>query len=473
MDRTRAHVYVDGRVQGVYYRATAREMACTVDVHGYVRNLEDGRVEAVFEGAKEAVERMVAWCEEGSINAEVKDIDVTYGSPSDLAGFEVEPENGGETIREAIGIPGDGYHERGITQAGKDVLKRLLNSVPHPYDRRLIEKIVHMNKGWHTSSSSSLSRPHHLWIHWQGFDEELYYLYGFAHGTDPSRYLSDYSRRCAKIVSEKAPVLTDKELFYNYLCVRGLEAYVPRQLGYIQHGEFITGAGRTLEATIEQEQRVIVKEVTGGGGASVYVGTHTASGATLLGNDDRTYEIDELLPELDRSVVTEYCEQAAFLDRIFSRSANTIRALAMNPDDGDPFIPAAVQRIGSDRSAPLDSFSQYGLAAQIDLASGALSAAAQRSDRGVTWCSEHPETGADIEGVTIPGWDRITDQLVEIMDRQPELKYVGWDLIVTDPGEFVIIEGNHYPNPRSNQVHEPLLKDARTRRFYRSNGVPV
>jgi acylphosphatase len=89
MVRTRAHVYVTGRVQGVYYRASTRERAREVGVDGWVRNLADGRVEAVFEGSAEAVGSMVEWCHEGSARARVDDVDVEYEDPEGLDGFEV------------------------------------------------------------------------------------------------------------------------------------------------------------------------------------------------------------------------------------------------------------------------------------------------------------------------------------------------------------------------------------------------
>jgi len=88
-DRTRAHVYVSGRVQGVYYRATTRDTAQEAGVCGWVRNLDDGRVEAVFEGPESAVEEMVAWCETGSRAASVDAVDATYEEPEGLDGFEV------------------------------------------------------------------------------------------------------------------------------------------------------------------------------------------------------------------------------------------------------------------------------------------------------------------------------------------------------------------------------------------------
>jgi acylphosphatase len=88
-ERTRAHVYVSGKVQGVYFRATTRDEAQKRGVDGWVRNLDDGRVEAVFEGPEEAVEEMVAFCREGSSAARVEDVEVTYGGPQGEEGFRV------------------------------------------------------------------------------------------------------------------------------------------------------------------------------------------------------------------------------------------------------------------------------------------------------------------------------------------------------------------------------------------------
>jgi acylphosphatase len=88
-DRIGAHVYVSGRVQGVYYRTTTRETARERGVDGWVKNLEDGRVEAVFEGPEDDVEAMVEWCHTGSPNARVDDVSVEYGEPSGLDGFEI------------------------------------------------------------------------------------------------------------------------------------------------------------------------------------------------------------------------------------------------------------------------------------------------------------------------------------------------------------------------------------------------
>lgn len=87
--RTRAHVFVSGKVQGVYFRATTRDEARALGVDGWVRNLDDGRVEAVFEGPESDVEAMVSFCHEGSDAATVEDVEVSYGEPEGEEGFRV------------------------------------------------------------------------------------------------------------------------------------------------------------------------------------------------------------------------------------------------------------------------------------------------------------------------------------------------------------------------------------------------
>ncbi|MEV4517641.1 acylphosphatase [Dactylosporangium sp. NPDC049525] len=85
----RRRVLVSGRVQGVYYRDTCRRVAAGAGVGGWVRNLADGRVEAVFEGPPEAVERLVAWTWHGPSAAAVTDVEVHEETPEGLAVFAI------------------------------------------------------------------------------------------------------------------------------------------------------------------------------------------------------------------------------------------------------------------------------------------------------------------------------------------------------------------------------------------------
>ncbi|HTP27985.1 MAG TPA: acylphosphatase [Anaeromyxobacteraceae bacterium] len=87
----RAHLLICGRVQGVGFRfSTIREAARIGALDGWVRNLLDGRVEAVAEGERRRVERFVAWCHQGPRHAMVEKVDVSWeAARGDLPPFDI------------------------------------------------------------------------------------------------------------------------------------------------------------------------------------------------------------------------------------------------------------------------------------------------------------------------------------------------------------------------------------------------
>lgn len=85
----RRHVWIRGAVQGVWFRQSTRRVAEGLGVSGWVRNLPDGRVEAVFEGDAQAVERALAFAREGPPRARVLGVEVQEEEPTGATGFEV------------------------------------------------------------------------------------------------------------------------------------------------------------------------------------------------------------------------------------------------------------------------------------------------------------------------------------------------------------------------------------------------
>jgi acylphosphatase len=88
-DLIRYRVLVSGRVQGVFFRGTCRRLAQENDVSGWVRNLPDGRVEAVFEGSPENVARLVDWSRHGPRLALVENIGIHPEPPEGLPDFQI------------------------------------------------------------------------------------------------------------------------------------------------------------------------------------------------------------------------------------------------------------------------------------------------------------------------------------------------------------------------------------------------
>ncbi len=85
----RRHVTVHGRVQGVFFRDSTRERAEAHGVSGWARNMPDGSVEAVLEGAPEAVERVVRFLGSGPPSADVEGVEVDEEEPQGLSGFSI------------------------------------------------------------------------------------------------------------------------------------------------------------------------------------------------------------------------------------------------------------------------------------------------------------------------------------------------------------------------------------------------
>lgn len=85
----RVHVIIYGRVQGVWFRAHTKEIADKLGIKGWVRNLPDGSVEAVFEGNEKSIEEMIKWCHQGPPLARVDRVEINYEEPKGERNFEI------------------------------------------------------------------------------------------------------------------------------------------------------------------------------------------------------------------------------------------------------------------------------------------------------------------------------------------------------------------------------------------------
>jgi len=87
----RAHVFVSGSVQGVFFRSETQDEALRHGLTGWVRNLSDGRVEAVFEGEKDRVDRLIEFCRRGPPGARVTKVDVVWENyTGEFRGFRIQ-----------------------------------------------------------------------------------------------------------------------------------------------------------------------------------------------------------------------------------------------------------------------------------------------------------------------------------------------------------------------------------------------
>lgn len=314
-----------------------------------------------------------------------------------------------------------------------------------------------------------------IWRWRGGFKETSKAFFDAAHGASGnySHYLPDAAFRPLALTNGtmSRALLGDKLLFEKTV---GAYAPVPPTLALLDHGEVIapvpSRAVGSLEALLDHVrlQPVALKPAKGAKGKGVYK-LAWQDGPLLDGSPVDLGKVTALVRELDYYLVVPWIEQADYAASVFPDAGNSLRLITMRDpgDDQRPFIVAAVQKFGTRRSAPTDNWSRGALFTPIDVETGMMGSGLEDlSETGgkPVWHELHPDTGAQIKGLTVPRWPELTGALLKLLEALPMFTYVGWDVMVTHDG-FYIIEGNPAPVVVSLQLTRPALSDPRVKRF--------
>ena len=282
-----------------------------------------------------------------------------------------------------------------------------------------------------------------------GFTAEEYIIYDLKHN-EPAEYLSEYEREFFRnAVRDYRVLLDDKIVFYSI--IRNF-TQANRIFAYKMHGRFVAleeGFGEdAIPARIREFGKMAYKETGSGGGVGFRL-LEFSDGAFSINRKPATEEDILFLLRKDGFFLEEFCCQGAFEQQLWPYSVNTIRIVSLDLHD-DVRIAAAFQRIGIDRENCVDNVCAGSLYAAIDLNTGVLSAARSRapgnfieSDRTPRWFPKHPGTGAQIEGIRIPNWTWLCDEIRDLHRKLAftEIEFIAWDVALLDDG-FKIIEAN-------------------------------
>jgi Sugar-transfer associated ATP-grasp len=257
--------------------------------------------------------------------------------------------------------------------------------------------------------------------------------------------------------------------------ILGQVVNVPKVYAVIEHGTVLplkqpippVVQSTWLNTCQAANGRIVIKPVAGAGGNGVTV-LSAQDGLLYLGDERITEgEAQALVNSLDEYILSEFVQQGEYAATLFPHTANTIRIVTIiDPDTGEPHMAFACQRVGSERSRPVDNFSKGGLFSEIDLESGRLGLfACMAGDQHVTWLERHPDTSARLEGIQVPQWDELKGTILAAASSLPYLKSLAWDIVVLDDGVSVL-EADAYGVDQDLIPHHPLLKDERVRRFF-------
>jgi len=321
-----------------------------------------------------------------------------------------------------------------------------------------------------------------LWAWAHGFRADSAALYDLRRN-DPRDYLNDYTRlfRCININPLRA-LFDEKLLLRAFLLQRGFaqaETVALISNGCVQIRPF-DESGHYVDLAalerwlIEDGGRFIVKPSDGYYGNGVYL-LEVRDGALVRRRGTELQPFHFVGLGRVTTLVERVVEQGAFWRTLFPGSANTVRAITMwTLGDREPFLAAAVQRIGTLHTMPTDNWRAGGIAAPVDLESGRLGVGRIHPHKGKRQeqrFTQHPDSGAQIEGAVLPHWDRVRDTVLRAAASLAVNRYVGWDVLVDDAGRPVIIEGNGNTGVTIVQVNGGMLASPAIRRFYETCGV--
>ena len=294
-----------------------------------------------------------------------------------------------------------------------------------------------------------------LWCAIHGFLPHEYKLYELKKN-DFRSYVSSRANFQKRILNGSYnAILANKILFEKHikLIIKEIDGlHVVESIGYIEGGylqslnkNIINGDFTSLQIFLERTD-LILKPISGDGGMGLIL-ISKKNDHYMLNNKIVTWnEIVEKVGSLNDYLIQERISQQGFSNEIYPPTVNTIRIATMiDPFTQKPFIPYSFHRFGLPVSGIADNVNQGGLFSLINVADGKLSMLVDYSVSGTKENFEnHPVTLKKVVNEQIPHWKKLTERIIEMAGRMPYLKYVGWDIVLSD-NEFYILEGNVSP----------------------------
>jgi hypothetical protein len=312
-----------------------------------------------------------------------------------------------------------------------------------------------------------------LELYRHGFTSPFGRLYDIeTHGYDA--YLSELQRyRLFREMNGEHRYLLDDKLS-QYWMLADFPDHRPRAFGLLADGKVhhVSGSGERgppppvaewLPSKLRDQEKLVLKHLRGKGGKEVLVCEY--DGGFRLDDEPVTEaELVAAVRPLSSYLVSEFVRQHHYAADLYPHASNTLRLFTLYDEvTEEVHLAMAVHRIGTDRSRPIDNFAAGGLAAMVDAETGTLGPAAQYPYSGgsMPWYTDHPDTGAPIAGTTVPYWSEVWATIEEMALECSNLPAIGWDVIIDESGEPVVIEANTGTGLDILQIHRPLLTDPR------------
>lgn len=274
-----------------------------------------------------------------------------------------------------------------------------------------------------------------------GFTADQWKLYDFKHN-DRHQYLSEFDWYRSRYINEPFDFVCNNkiasaEILKQY--VRVPESFMIKNKGRLSSFDSVAMEYEDAYNLLKEKGQFFFKPYGKGKGTGVVIMTYDYEKDCPC-IDLKPITKEEFLNHLrkhDDWFLSEAMKQHEYLDNIYDKTVNTIRFITLkDPKTGLFKVFFAVQRIGTKETIPVDNGSRGGLVANIDLETGELSEARCLWNRNVY--KVHPDSGAPIEGVKVPGWTKLKEDMIDLANHLPYMNFIAWDILITPEGHCII-----------------------------------
>ncbi len=276
-----------------------------------------------------------------------------------------------------------------------------------------------------------------------GFLADQYILFDFK-TNDKRDYLSELDWHKSRFINKPYDFLLNNKL----ACYEIIKHYIDTpKIVAVKQKDNIYGFDdnaldyKDLLNMLKNEKSIFIKPIDNGRGKDVSI-INCLDGTYYVDGKEQTKEfILSYLKNRDNWILTRVAEQHRYSRNMYDKTYNTIRLITIKEDNNQFKALFALQRIGTSETIPVDNCSRGALVAKIDIETGTLSAA--KSLRTMKTYDVHPDSNAQIEGVTIPNWYMIKQKMLILSNKLPYFNFIAWDIIVKPDGEISVIEANN------------------------------
>lgn len=324
---------------------------------------------------------------------------------------------------------------------------------------------------------SGVSLRQKLWAYRHGFLGERIHRYDLNE-ENIHRYLPDFAyKRMHPINGRQGHLINNKLKLRNVF--RDHAQYLPK---YYWHVDDESKIGRLQDCPVDQDVEpttgevvttlmrvgsLAAKPVSGSGGLG-FLKMEFIDDSGFYVNDQEISrdELESTLSKLKNYIITEYLFSHPAIRRIWNKAPNTLRLVVANDDGKTPVIIGGFMRFGLSASGSVDNAGAGAIFCGIDMSSGRCFGARRIVGQDIQLLAQHPDSGQQINGFTLPNWTSIMSELITIACSVPQLRYMGFDIVITDSG-FKFIEINSLPDIQYMQPFQPIFDNKQASEFFR------